>query len=88
MSQIEINGETEETPDFEAWLETGYRNGWVGPPVCETHDGLPLTASEEEEFSEGDPCIHILRLYDSTEEKTAVEENHAPSVWRASNRGL
>jgi hypothetical protein len=74
--------------DFEAWLKTGYDNGWVGAPVCETHDGLPLTEAEQNEFETGDPCIHILRLYDSTEHKTDVEASHSPSQWRASNRGF
>jgi hypothetical protein len=84
----DINGERETGPDFEQWLETGYRNGWVGPPVCETHDGLPLTEYEETEFESTDPCINIIRLYDSTEHKLDVEKNHSASVWRASNRGL
>jgi hypothetical protein len=75
--------------DFEDWLKIGYDNGWVGAPVCDTHDGVPLTASEEKEFEEGtDPCVNILRLYSTVEEKMEVEENHSPSQWRASNRGL
>jgi hypothetical protein len=36
--------------DFDAWLKMGYENGWVGPDVCSTHDGVPMTASEEAEF--------------------------------------
>lgn len=75
--------------DFEDWLKIGFDNGWVGAPVCDTHDGVPLTASEEKEFEEGsDPCVNILRLYSTVEEKMEVEENHSPSQWRASNRGL
>ena len=81
---------TEDTlpADFEAWLKMGYDNGWAGPPVCETHDGLPMSETEQDEFETGDPCIHIVRLYDSTEHKTDVEANHSPSQWRASNRGF
>lgn len=74
--------------DFNAWLQTGYANGWVGPAVCSTHDGVPMSASEESEFEDGEPCVHVLRLYSSTEEKLAVEENHSASQWRASNAGL
>ena len=74
--------------NFEQWLEVGYANGWVGAPICSTHDGIPTSASEDAEFEEGDPCVHILRLYENMEEKIAVEENHGPSVWRASNIGL
>ena len=74
--------------DFDEWLARGYKNGWVGVPVCSTHDGVPTTASEDEEFEEGDPCIHVLRVYESTDVKRMVEENHSPSVWRRSNLGL
>ncbi len=78
-----------EPMDFEAWLNIGYNNGWVGVPVCETHDGVPMTEAEDLEFIDGsDPCIHILRLYDDADHKAHVEENHSPSVWRASNRGM
>lgn len=67
---------------FEEWWEQGYREGWVGPPVCVTHDGLPSTEAEDED---DEPCIHVMRLY-ADNEKAAVEDNHPPSVWRASNR--
>ena len=74
---------------FDEWLETGYKQGWIGPPVCETHDGLPLSVAEDYAFEEGeDPCIHILRLYEDKIDKQQVEDAHSPSVWRASNMGL
>jgi hypothetical protein len=70
------------------WLVYGYEKGWCGPPVCEIHDGLPTTIFEDEEFDEGsDPCIHVIRLYEDDEIKKAVEANHSPSTWRASNNG-
>jgi len=76
--------------DFDAWLALGYKMGYVGPAVCETHDGLPTSAVEDSdaETSGEYDCIHILRLYDSAEQKTAVEDNHPASVWRATNSGL
>ena len=74
--------------DFEEWIRIGIENGWAGAPVCYTHDGLPTTAEEDEEFETGDPCIHIVRLYDDENQKSGVEENHSPTVWRATNRGL
>jgi hypothetical protein len=75
--------------EFNDWLKIGIDNNWCGAPVCETHDGLPMTQEEEEEFYDGgDPCVHVIRLYSSAEEKEAVEENHSPSQWRRSNRGL
>jgi hypothetical protein len=74
--------------DFEQWLELGIKERWVGPAVCYTHDGLPTTAAEDAEFEEGDPCIHIMRLYEDVDTKLGVEENHSPSIWRATNRGI
>jgi hypothetical protein len=74
--------------DFEQWLKTGIENGWCGPAVCFTHDGLPTTQAEDEEFDNGDPCIHVIRLYDGPKDKAAVEANHSPSTWRSTNRGI
>jgi hypothetical protein len=69
--------------DVNEWLKYGFEQGFCGPAVCETHDGLPMTEAECVEFETGDPCIHVLRMYESAEQKAAVEENHSPSVWRA-----
>lgn len=68
--------------DQSEWIEYGIKNGWCSPPVCSTHDGIPTTALEDEEFDDTDPCIHIFRLYEDLDMKTAVEENYAPAVWR------
>ncbi len=74
---------------YDEWIQLGISSGWVGPAVCYTHDGLPTTPEEDWGFDQGgDPCIHILRLYDDAEVKKAVQENHAPSVWRATNDGI
>ena len=76
-------------PDFEEWLRRGVEAGFCGPPVCQVHDGLPTSADEDAEWDEfGEICAHVLRLYRDAEHKAAVEANHAPSVWRATNRGL
>ena len=75
--------------EFNEWLETGIRNGWCGPDICYTHDGLPSTELEDEQFEEGgDPCIHIIRLYEDPDHKNQIQENHAPSIWRATNKGI
>jgi hypothetical protein len=75
--------------DFEEWLTIGYEKGWIGAPVCYVHDGLPMTEQEDAMWADGDdPCIHIIRLYEDDDVKRGVEENHSPSRWRASNRGL
>lgn len=71
---------------IDEWLRIGFDNGWVGPIVCDTHDGLPLTQEESDALWTGDePCVSILRVYASPEEKRLVEEHHSPSVWRAEN---
>lgn len=68
---------------FDLWYEAGLRNGFIGPVVCYTHDMLPMSEEEDLEFAEGsDPCIYIIRKYDSPEHKHDVEENHSPSIWR------
>jgi hypothetical protein len=64
------------------WLKFGFEQGFCGPAVCETHDGLPMSEAESVEFETSDPCIHVVRLYESAEVKAAVEEYHSPSVWR------
>lgn len=71
---------------FDEWLQEGLSKGWCGPAVCATHDGVPMTEGEED-FME-DSCIHIIRLYKDVVEKRLVEQNHSPSVWRATNSGF
>lgn len=74
--------------DFESWLRFGFDRGWCSPPVCQTHDGTPMSEVEDDEMWDGvDSCIHILRLYESELQKRQVEKNSAPAVWRALNRG-
>ena len=67
---------------FDEWMKFGIGSGWCGPPVCYTHDGLPMSEDEEEEFLDGDPCLHILRMYESKEHKESIESIHSPSQWR------
>ena len=67
---------------FDEWMAIGITNGWCGPPVCYTHDGVPMSEYEENEFEESDPCLHIVRLYEDDEAMRAVESNHSPSSWR------
>lgn len=69
--------------NFQEWLELGIKNNWCGPAVCYTHDGMPVSKEEDEEFERGeDPCMHVLRLYEDVDMKNSVEEFHSPSVWR------
>ena len=68
--------------DFDHWLKYGIEQGFCGPPVCSTHDGIPTSGAEDEAWEEHDPCVHVIRPYESPEHKAAVEENHSPSNWR------
>ena len=68
---------------YDEWIEIGLKNKFCGPAICETHDGLPMTLEEEDEFFQGfDPCIHIVRLYETPKISELVEDNHSPSNWR------
>lgn len=68
---------------FEEWHQIGITNNWCGPTICYTHDGLPTTADEDQQFDDGDdPCMHILRLYPEPEYRVLIEDNHSPSIWR------
>lgn len=73
--------------DFDSWARIGYEAGWCSPPVCFIHDGVPMTASEDEQVTNGDdPCVHVVRLYESPDQKKGCEANHPPAVWRATNQ--
>ena len=53
---------------FEEWANYGWQQGWCGPPVCYTHDGLPMADNEHDQLDEGDdPCIHVIRLYEQAD---------------------
>lgn len=70
--------------DFQTWLAVGMDAGWCGPPVCYTHDGLPMSDEEwfEEDLHGEPPCMHIIRLYEGDEHRKQIEDSHSPSVWR------
>jgi hypothetical protein len=69
--------------DFDTWMEWGLQRGFVGPPVCATHDGIPMSKAEEQQTEEfDDVCIHVIRPYRSQEERKAVEANHPATKFR------
>lgn len=75
--------------DFEESYAFGVQNGWCGAILCITHDGMPMSAAEEEEAEEYDPCIPMVRMYgDDPATRKAVEANHSPSQWRKTNEGF
>lgn len=46
------------------WVKYGMDKGWCSEAVCVTHDGLPSTDSEMDEWEDGsDPCEFALRLW-------------------------
>lgn len=48
---------------FEDWLMMGIDQGFCSEPVCDTHDGAPMSPEEQQAFEDGfDPCIPIVRL--------------------------
>lgn len=60
--------------EFEEWLKIGREKKWISEPVCETHEGLPMTKEELDAWDEGgDPCIHALRLYQADEDFDSAE---------------
>lgn len=70
---------------FDEWMTYGIEKGWCGPPVCYTHDGLPMSENEMQGFDDGqDPCMHVVRMYEDIVMKNEIEENHSPSLWRNS----
>ena len=70
---------------FDEWMSYGIKKGWCGPPVCHTHDGLPMSEQEDIEFGEGqDPCIHVVLMYDDIDMKKEIENDNSPSQWRNS----
>ncbi len=68
--------------NFDHWLKYGIEQGFCGPPVCSTHDGIPISQEEDAEWDFSDPCIHVIRPYKDEDHKESVEGNHLPSVWR------
>ena len=67
---------------FEEWMSYGIEKGWCGPPVCYTHDGLPMTSDEFDSEDIDEYCIHIVRMYEDHAMKKNIEENYSPSMWR------
>jgi hypothetical protein len=58
------------------WIKYGVDNGFCTPSYCDTHDGMPLTAEEENLWEVGeDPCAHAVRLIESPEMAKNLAEN-------------
>lgn len=47
------------------WIEYGIKNKFCSAAVCNTHEGLPQSDKELDEWDQGgDPCVYGLRLYE------------------------
>ena len=78
------NPQTKEkqTMNINEWLQTGINNKWIGPPTCATHDGIPSSNQETQQWDNGqDPCQHILRLYPDPQTADTINQNHHPHQW-------
>lgn len=54
----------DEYVEFWEWVKAGVSRGWVSEPVCATHQGLPTTKEEDDEWDEGfDPCSLGMRIW-------------------------
>ena len=72
----EFNIPENRNDDLKAWLEYGKQQGWIVPNVvCQTHAPMPMTDEEIQEYDDGgDPCIHVIRIFESeTEQKKALK---------------
>ena len=68
---------------FDEWIAYGINQSWCGPPVCYTHDGLPMTDAEGDGLYDGEePCLHVVRMYWSQEHAEEVANDHSPTMWR------
>ena len=66
--------------DFAEWLTVGIDNGWATKPICATHEGVPTTEAEDNQWEEGeDPCAHVIRLVDSPEMLEDIAKNYPPN---------
>lgn len=50
---------------YNEWVAYGVNKRWVTLPVCDLHNGYPLTDKEQKDIDEGtDPCIYVMRIWD------------------------
>ena len=67
----------------EEWIQYGMDRKYCGPVVCATHDGVPTSEDEDNQWYQGDdPCQPVIRVYHDELEAMLIEQNHSPSQWR------
>jgi hypothetical protein len=69
-----MNEVTEQTTillSFNEWYEYGVANGFCSGSFCFTHDGAPMSETEELLWEDGsDPCSHGVRFGTPTDWET------------------
>jgi len=59
---------------FEEWWQFGVAQKWCGQIVCTTHDTVPMSDDEIDDWQAGnDICLHAVRVYESAEQFDAAE---------------
>jgi hypothetical protein len=70
--------------NIDEWLQYGIDRGYCTPTCCATHDGIYITADEEEQTQEGDdPCVHVTRLSHELAHHKALEANSNETWYRS-----
>jgi hypothetical protein len=57
--------EQENRMNIQEWIAYGIEQRFCSAVVCATHDGLPWTQQEEDDFNAGvldDPCVYGVRI--------------------------
>lgn len=63
--------------NYSQWAKYGVDKGWATPSLCATHDGIPHTEAEDNEWEEGgDPCIHVIRLIEDPKDLDYIKRNN------------
>jgi len=71
--------------DYDEWMTYGIKKGWCGPPVCYTHDGLPMSEQEDVEFGEGQVKIPAFILFECM--KTLIRRKKLSLITHRPNGG-
>lgn len=62
--------------DLQDWLEYGRAEGFITGVYCDTHDGVPMTEAEMDDWQDGDdPCHHSVRIIGHDESLKELARN-------------
>lgn len=58
------------------WIAIGREHGFCSNVACETHEGVPQSQAELDEWEQGgDPCVLVVRIYTPDTTMADVEGN-------------